>query len=79
MPDQPMELGVAESIIGEMPEERWEAFLAGAAEPTLEEIRAFRSLWDAHRRHRSSVGNVRWSVFRRGPRRLPQIGVGRPR
>jgi hypothetical protein len=70
MPDQPMELGVAESIIGEMPEERWEAFLAGDAEPTLEEIRAFRSLWDAYRQ-RSSVGNVR-SVFRRSPERFPR-------
>ena len=71
MPDQPMELGVAESIIGEMPEERWQAFLAGDAEPTLEEIRAFRSLWDAYRRQRSPVVSVR-SVFRRSPARFPR-------
>jgi hypothetical protein len=65
MPDQPMELGIAEGILAEMSEERWEALLAGDAEPTLEEIHAFRAIWKEHRQLQTAVGKSGRSGFRR--------------
>ncbi len=43
----PMELEVAESLIDEIPEDRWDALMRGREGPTIDEARALRVIWDA--------------------------------
>lgn len=47
MPAMPMELEVAESLIDEIPGDRWDALMRGREKPTIDEARALRVIWDA--------------------------------